>query len=103
MSTNRLPDREQRILDEIEHALSQDRRLVRRLGSTRRRRRPDLSRIAAYTPRPWVVGLLLAVSVALMTAGAVTSEPGVIWGFAVVWPVALFAAFRLLCRWSRTG
>ncbi|MFK4145449.1 DUF3040 domain-containing protein [Streptomyces sp. NPDC004065] len=100
MSTSRLPDHEQRILDEIERALSRDRRLARRLRTARRRRRPDLSGVASWTPRPWTVLLLLAVSVALMTAGIVTSRPGVIWAFAAVWPLSLFAAFRLLCRWT---
>jgi hypothetical protein len=33
--------------------------------------------------------------------GIVTSEPAVIWAFAVVRPPTLFAAFRLLCRWSQ--
>ncbi|MFF0792692.1 DUF3040 domain-containing protein [Streptomyces spiralis] len=106
MSTSRLPDHEQRILDEIERVLSRDRRLVRRLR-TSRRRGPDLAgvvfRVARYTPRPWTVVALLAVSVALMTAGIVTSDPGVIWAFAVVWPVALYAVLRLLCRRSRTS
>ncbi|MFI2640921.1 DUF3040 domain-containing protein [Streptomyces sp. NPDC018610] len=104
MSTSRLPEHEQRILDEIERALSRDRRLARRLRTVRRRRRrPDLSRVAGYAPRPWTVAVLLAASVALMTAGVVTSRAGVIWAFAAVWPVALFAGFRLLCRWSRAG
>ncbi|MFF8593383.1 DUF3040 domain-containing protein [Streptomyces sp. NPDC015220] len=104
MSTNRLPEHEQRILDEIERALSRDRRLVRRLRTVRRRRRgPDLSRVAAYAPRPWTVVVLLAVAAALLTAGAVTSRPGVIWAFAAVWPLTLYAAFRLLCRRMRAG
>ncbi|MFF4142322.1 DUF3040 domain-containing protein [Streptomyces sp. NPDC001698] len=96
MSTGRLPDREQRILNEIERALSRDRRLVRRLRSARRP--PALSRVASYAPRLWTVVVLVAVSAALLTAGAVTSEPGVIWAFAAVWPVALFSVLRLLCR-----
>ncbi|WP_445526049.1 DUF3040 domain-containing protein [Streptomyces cyslabdanicus] len=96
MSTGRLPDREQRILNEIERALSHDRRLVRRMRSGRRR--PDLSRVASYAPRAWTVVLLATVSVALLTAGAVTAEPAVIWAFAAVWPVTLFSALRLLCR-----
>jgi hypothetical protein len=35
-----------------------------------------------------------------MVTGIVTSEPGVVWAFAAVWPVTLFAVFRLLCRWT---
>lgn len=101
MSTSRLPDHEQRILDEMERALRRDRRLDRRLRTLgRSRRRPDFSRLTSYAPRPWTVVVLVAVSVALMTAGIVTSAPGVIWAFAAVWPLALFSAFRLLCRSS---
>ncbi|MFD7466454.1 DUF3040 domain-containing protein [Streptomyces tendae] len=100
MSIGRLPDHEQRILDEVERALSRDRRLDRRLRTLRLRRRPDPTRLAAYRPRTVTVLLLLAVSVTLMVVGIVTSAPGVIWAFAGVWPVTLFAVFRLLCRWT---
>ncbi|MFE9171361.1 DUF3040 domain-containing protein [Streptomyces kebangsaanensis] len=102
MSTSRLPDHEQRILNEIERALSRDRRLARRLRSQRRRRRPDLSRVVSYVPRVWTVVVLLTVALGLMVAGIVTSEPVVIWAFAAVWPVALFSGFRLLCRWTES-
>ncbi|MBC9726501.1 DUF3040 domain-containing protein [Streptomyces sp. TRM68367] len=100
MSTGRLPDHEQRILDEMERALRRDRRLDRRLRTLRARRFPDLARLAAYSPRLRTVVSLLAVSVALMVAGIVTSEPAVIWAFAALWPLALFAVFRTLCRWT---
>ncbi|MBO4260102.1 DUF3040 domain-containing protein [Streptomyces griseorubiginosus] len=98
MSTSRLPDHEQRALDEMERALSRDRRLERRLRTFRPSRRPDLARLAAYRPRLLTVTFLLLVSIGLMVAGIVTSEPAVIWAFAGVWPAALFASFRLLCR-----
>ncbi|ANH94170.1 MULTISPECIES: DUF3040 domain-containing protein [unclassified Streptomyces] len=101
MSTYRLPDHEQRILDEIERALSRDRRLARRLSATHRRRGPDPARVAAYAPRPVTVIALLAVAVALLAAGVATGEPGVIWAFAAVWPAALFAALRLWCHRAR--
>ncbi|MEV5434209.1 DUF3040 domain-containing protein [Streptomyces sp. NPDC052701] len=94
MSIGRLTDHEQRVLDEMERALRRDRRLDRRLRTFR----PGSD--AARFPRPRTVAALLAVSVALMVAGIVTSEPAVIWAFAAVWPTTLFAAFRLLCRWS---
>ncbi|GGY15531.1 DUF3040 domain-containing protein [Streptomyces djakartensis] len=104
MSIGRLPDHEQRILDEMERALRRDRRLDRRMRTLRLSRLPDparlLVRLSAYRPRVWTVAVLLAVSTGLMVAGIVTSAPGVIWAFAALWPVALFAAFRLLCRWS---
>ncbi|GAA0913702.1 DUF3040 domain-containing protein [Streptomyces thermoalcalitolerans] len=101
MSTRRLSDHEKRILNEIERALSRDRRLVRRLRRQQRSRwRAFLSRIVSYSPRVWTVGVLLALSMVLLTAGIVTSVPVVIWAFAVMWPVALFAVLRLLCRWT---
>ncbi|GAA3982456.1 hypothetical protein GCM10022384_34220 [Streptomyces marokkonensis] len=100
MSIGRLPDHEQRILDEVERALRRDRRLDRRLRTLRLGRRPDLTRLASYRPRTLTVFLLLTLSVTLMVTGIVTSHPGVIWAFAAVWPPTLFAAFRLLCRWT---
>lgn len=104
MSIGRLPDHEQHILDEIERALSRDRRLARRLRTLRVRRGPDVTRLPAritsYRPRGRTVAVLLAVSVALMVTGIVTSAPWAIWAFAAVWPPTLFAVFRLLCRWS---
>ncbi|MEU2881164.1 DUF3040 domain-containing protein [Streptomyces sp. NPDC007070] len=100
MSTSRLPEHEQKILDEIERALNRDRRLARRLRTVRPRRRPDLSRVAGYAPHPMTVVVLLAVALGLLAAGIVTSRVGVVWAFAAVWPVALFAGFRLLCRRS---
>ncbi|PZT70718.1 hypothetical protein DN402_06740 [Streptomyces sp. SW4] len=100
MSIGRLPDHEQRILDEMERELRRDRRLDRRLRTFRPGRRPPLARVAAYRPRTLTVLLLLTLSVTLMVAGIVTSRPGVIWAFAAVWPPTLFAVFRLLCRWT---
>ncbi|MFE0810597.1 DUF3040 domain-containing protein [Streptomyces sp. NPDC058794] len=100
MSIGRLPEHEQRILDEVERALSRDRRLERRLRTLRLSRRPDLAHLLSYRPRTLTVLLLLVLSVTLLVTGIVTSAPGVIWAFAAVWPVTLFASFRLLCRWT---
>ncbi|MEU6353657.1 DUF3040 domain-containing protein [Streptomyces sp. NPDC047072] len=104
MTTGRLPDHEQRILDDMERALRRDRRLDRRLRTLKVRRRPDLSgpvaRVAGYRPHPLTAAVLLAVSITLMVIGIRTSDPAVIWTFAGVWPLTLFAGFRLLCRWS---
>lgn len=100
MSIGRLPEHEQRILDEVERALSRDRRLDRRLRTLRLSRRPGPTRLLSYRPRTLTVLLLLALSVTLLVTGIVTSAPGVIWAFAAVWPVTLFASFRLLCRWT---
>ncbi|MFE7897591.1 DUF3040 domain-containing protein [Streptomyces sp. NPDC057424] len=103
MSTGRLPENEQRILDEMERALRRDRRLDRKLRTHRVNRRPAparvLARLAAYRPRVGTVVVLLAMSAGLMASGIVTSEPGVIWAFAALWPLTVFAGFRLMCRW----
>ncbi|MGC0336901.1 DUF3040 domain-containing protein [Streptomyces sp. SLBN-8D4] len=101
MATGRLPDHEQRILDEMERALRRDRRLSRRMRSSRPRRRPDLTRVTHYRPHVLTVSVLLAMSLGLMVTGIVTSRPAVIWAFAAIWPLALFAVFRLLSRWTR--
>ncbi|MFE3855522.1 DUF3040 domain-containing protein [Streptomyces griseorubiginosus] len=100
MATGRLPDHEQRILDEVERALRRDRRLERRLRMHRLRRCPDLSRVTHYRPHVLTVGLLLTVSTTLLVLGIVTSRPAVVWAFAAVWPLTLFASFRLVCRWT---
>ncbi|MEU0114560.1 DUF3040 domain-containing protein [Streptomyces bobili] len=92
MATSRLSDQERRDLEEIERALRRDRRLDRRLRTFS----PPPRR-----PRVRTTASLLAVSVTLMVTGIVTSEPGVIWAFAAVWPVTLFTVFRLLCRWTK--
>jgi hypothetical protein len=87
----------------MERVLRRDRRLDRRLRTLRLSRLPDpariLSRIASYRPRVLTVAVLLAVSTGLMVVGMATSEPAVIWAFAALWPVTLFAGFRLMCRW----
>ncbi|MFF5156778.1 hypothetical protein ACFY3N_11075 [Streptomyces sp. NPDC000348] len=84
--------------------LGRDRRPARRLRTLRVRRGPGLTRpllrVASCRPRGRTVAVLLAVSVALMVTGIVTSAPWAICAFAAVWPLTLFAAFRLLCRWS---
>ena len=100
MATGRLPDHEQRILDEVERALRRDRRLERRLRTHRLRRCPDLSRVTHYRPHVLTVGLLLTVSTTLLVLGIATSRPAVVWAFAAVWPLTLFASFRLVCRWT---
>ncbi|MEU2280703.1 DUF3040 domain-containing protein [Streptomyces sp. NPDC013178] len=98
MTTGRLSDDERRVLAEMERALRRDRRLDKRLRTLQWH--PRLSGAASWTPRPWTVVLLLAVSVGLTVAGIITSAPAVIWTFAAVWPPTLYAAFRLLCRWT---
>ncbi|MEV6119233.1 DUF3040 domain-containing protein [Streptomyces sp. NPDC052077] len=98
MTTGRLPEHEQRILDEMERALRHDRRLDRRLRTLRLSRLPDPARLAAYRPHTLTVLLLLALSVVLLVTGAVTAASGVLWAFAAVGPLTLFAALRLARR-----
>lgn len=100
MATGRLPDHEQRILDQMEADLRRDRRLRRRLRTLRMKRRLNPARVADYQPRAATVALLSVVSVVLMVVGIRTSEPVVIWAFAALWPLTLFGVFRLLCRWT---
>jgi hypothetical protein len=101
VATGRLPEHEQRILDQMEADLRRDRRFHRRLRTLGVKRTLSVARIAAYRPRARTVALLVLVSVTLMVTGIRTSEPAVIWAFAGVWPLALFAAFRLLRRRAR--
>ncbi|MEU3100530.1 DUF3040 domain-containing protein [Streptomyces griseoflavus] len=100
MSTGRLSAHERHLLDGIERGLSRDRRLDRRLRTLRIHRGPDVRRIVSFRPHGRTVAVLLAVSVTLMVTGIVTSAPWAIRSFAVLWPLTLFAGFRLLCRWS---
>jgi hypothetical protein len=79
---------ERRRLGELESLLSQDTRLERRL----RTMRPHPVWRAAVLP------LLGVLSLALMVAGAATSQPVVIGAFAVVWPLTCGLAFRALFR-----
>ncbi|MGA4837537.1 DUF3040 domain-containing protein [Streptomyces sp. G45] len=99
MADSGLSDRERRVLDEMEAALRRDRRLRRRLRRARRGR-PGAPWTVTYRPRGRTVAALALLSLALVVSGIRTSEPGVIWAFAAVWPLTLLAAFRLLCRWT---
>lgn len=110
MTTGRLPDHEQQILDEMERSLRRDRRLDRRLRTMRTRRGPDpvriasrlTRRVASYEPHPGTVLFLLAVTVSLLIGGIVSTAPGVIWAFACVWPLAAYGVLRLACcRWTK--
>lgn len=74
-----------------------DRLLLKRVEFEMRRER-------RHGRDPWLataVALFGAASVFLMVVGMLTSDPAVIWAFAILWPLTLLQAFRLLCRWSR--
>ncbi|MFF4487958.1 DUF3040 domain-containing protein [Streptomyces sp. NPDC001544] len=76
----------------IEAELRRDRRLTRRMS--------------ASPPRVWLpltVAVLMCASIVLGVLGIRTSNPALIWGFAVIWPATLLGAFRLLCRMTGGG
>ncbi|MFF3699223.1 DUF3040 domain-containing protein [Streptomyces sp. NPDC002221] len=90
MEETELSREERDALDSIEEALCRDHRLSRRMAGRERRR----------LRLPLVVGVLTFASVGLLIQGIRTSEPAVIWSFAVVWPLALVSACWLLWRWA---
>ncbi|MEU6277323.1 DUF3040 domain-containing protein [Streptomyces populi] len=66
-----------------------------------RRDRSFARRMKGHPGRAWLprsVVLLVTASACLAVAGICTSAPGVLWSFAVVWPLALVQSGRLLCR-----
>jgi protein-S-isoprenylcysteine O-methyltransferase Ste14 len=84
----RLSPRERLALLRIEADLRQDRRFTRRMGAAHRKSR-----------LPVVVLVLLGVaSVFVAVMGIRSSDPSLLWCFALLWPLTLFQAFRLLCR-----
>lgn len=110
MTTGRLPEREQQILDEMERSLRRDRRLDRRMRTMRAARGPDPARmasrltrrVASYQPHPSTVVFLLVVTVVLLISGIVSADPGVLWAFACIWPLAAYGVLRLACcRWMQ--
>jgi hypothetical protein len=50
---------------------------------------------------PLSTAALLGASVFLVVMGVRTSNPAVLWCFAVLWPLTLLQGFRLLCRAGR--
>ncbi|MEU3826691.1 DUF3040 domain-containing protein [Streptomyces sp. SID486] len=86
----RLSARERLALLQIEANLGQDRRFARRMGAARQ-----------GLWLPVAVLLLVAASVFVAVMGILTSDPALLWCFALLWPVTLFQAFRLLCRAGR--
>lgn len=86
----RLSPREQIVLLRIEAGLRKDRRFARRMRRTRRE-----------VWLPAAVLLLTAASVFVAVMGIRTSDPALLWCFALLWPLTLLQAFRLLCRAAR--
>jgi hypothetical protein len=83
----RLSPRERLALLQIESCLRQDRGFARRMGDGHRE---------VWLP---VAVLLLGIASAFVAVmGVRTAEPALLWCFALLWPLTLFQAFRLLCR-----
>ncbi|MFG3009755.1 DUF3040 domain-containing protein [Streptomyces cinerochromogenes] len=98
----RLSLRERLVLARIEAGLRQDRRFARRMGRTRRRARTGRTgRARRGVWLPAAVLLLTVASVFVAVMGIRTSDPALLWCFALLWPLTLLQAFRLLCRASR--
>ncbi|WP_318205100.1 DUF3040 domain-containing protein [Streptomyces sp. SCL15-4] len=86
----RLTPRERITLLRIEAGLRQDRRFARRMGEA-----------GHGASLPVAVVLLAVASVFVAVMGIRTSDPALLWCFALLWPLTLVQAFRLLCRGTR--
>jgi hypothetical protein len=86
----RLSPHERIALLEIEANLLRDRRLAHRM---RRRERDLWLRLA--------VALLAVASLFVAVMGIRTSDPALLWCFALLWPLTLLQTFRLLRRAAR--
>ncbi|MFI6345454.1 DUF3040 domain-containing protein [Streptomyces sp. NPDC050560] len=98
MATGRLPDHEQRILDEMEEVLRHDRDLNRRTRTTRARWRLREGWEAAEWGRNLFLLLTSVAAAVLLVAGIQTQEPGAIWAFAATWPFAVLGGVVLVRR-----
>ncbi|MFB7242019.1 DUF3040 domain-containing protein [Streptomyces populi] len=87
----RLTARERAALAEIEEGLRQDHDPA-----------PVPSRPSGGRRLPLTVALMLVCSVVLAVVGIRTSEPALLWCFAVMWPLTVLQIIRLLGRWIRT-
>ncbi|MER6732094.1 DUF3040 domain-containing protein [Streptomyces puniciscabiei] len=83
----RLSPRERVALLQIEARLRQDRRFARRMGD-----------LHGEVWLPVAVLLLGIASAFAAVMGVRTSDPAVLWCFALLWPLTLFQTFRLLRR-----
>ncbi len=92
----RLSPRERVALLIIEAELRQDRRLVHRMRVTSGR--PRFQR-GLWLPLAFL--LLAGASAFTAVVGIRTSDPSLLWCFALLWPLTLMQGFRLLCRTTR--
>ncbi|CAL2058729.1 DUF3040 domain-containing protein [Streptomyces sp. TR1341] len=95
----RLSPRERLALLEIEAHLREDRGFARRMGGGAHRERADRAHRRIWLPTGVLLLALASAFCAVM--GIRTADPGLLWCFAVLWPLTLFQAFRLLCRLAR--
>ncbi|MFJ9820700.1 DUF3040 domain-containing protein [Streptomyces sp. NPDC101151] len=91
-----LSEGERLALLRIEADLRRDRRLAHRMRSARRM---DRARRSAWLLL--AVLLLAAASVFVAVMGLRTTDPALLWCFALLWPLTLLQAFRLLRRAAR--
>ncbi|WP_240509801.1 DUF3040 domain-containing protein [Streptomyces malaysiense] len=95
----RLSPRERLALMDIEAHLRQDRGFARRMGGGAHRERGERAHRRIWLPTG--VLLLTLASAFCVVMGISTADPGLLWCFAVLWPLTLFQALRLLCRLAR--
>ncbi|MEV6836864.1 DUF3040 domain-containing protein [Streptomyces sp. NPDC051133] len=103
-----LSPRERLVLLEIEARLRQDRRLSHRMRRMRRVHRVQrMRRVRSDVPLRLSVLLLAVASALVAVMGIRSSDPALLWCFALLWPLTLLQAARLLRRTadrrSRTG
>ncbi|MDO0929099.1 DUF3040 domain-containing protein [Streptomyces sp. TG1A-8] len=116
----RLSPRERITLLEIEARLRRDRLFTYRMRRAARQgpaRPPGPAHVPGRAGRPgrlcrldpgrrdgwlWLAVLLLAVASAFVAVMGIRSPgPALLWCFALLWPLTLLQAFRLLCRATR--
>ncbi|OYP19498.1 DUF3040 domain-containing protein [Streptomyces sp. FBKL.4005] len=104
----RLSPRERLALLRIEAHLREDRRFARRMGDSGRtggsHRTGRARRTGRVRREVWLPASVLLLAVAsgfVAVMGIRTSDPRLLWCFALLWPLTLFQAFRLLCRAAR--
>lgn len=98
MAAGRLPEREQRILDEMEAVLRHDHGLNRRLRTVRVTWRMRSAWTESIMGRGLLITMLTMTSLILLGVGIQTASPGVIWAFAAIWPLSLLGFMGLYKR-----
>ncbi|MGW4699671.1 DUF3040 domain-containing protein [Streptomyces sp. NPDC004285] len=99
MDEARLTAHERRVLAEIEEALERDVSLARRLRTMRppRLSAPSVAGTRRRLPALGIAGLG-AVTLTLLVLAVATEAPALIWAFAAVWVLTLFALLIVIVR-----